>query len=133
MKIAVMANGCDGNSKVTERFVDARWLLIADMEQQCICEAIEKNEGDVENKELAQIIVDRDCESVICGEIEKVPFEILADNGVTRSLGNGLTVTDALNFESMLELITDYISGPGCSSSQSHNAGQCFGEHDDFG
>ncbi|WP_094605709.1 hypothetical protein SPSIL_006560 [Sporomusa silvacetica DSM 10669] len=129
MKIAVLADGCDYRSKVTEKFVDARWLLIVDMDQQRICEAIEKNEGDTENKDLAKNIIDRDCESVICGEINKVPFEILADQGVTRSLGNGLIVADAVRCEYMLELITDYIGGQGCSS-ESHHTGTCDCEHD---
>lgn len=130
MKIAVMADGWDEGSKVAERFADARWLLIVNMDQQCICDVIEKREGDNENKELAEMIIDQECESVICGEIGKVPFEILAGQGVTRSLGNGLIVADALRCENMLELITDYIGGPGCSS-ESHK-GICNCEHDEF-
>jgi len=130
VKIAVMSDGCGGNSKVSEKFADARWLLIVDMDKQCIVEAIEKSEGDVENTELAEKIVDRDCELVICGEIEKIPFEILADNHVTRSLGSGLSVTDALNCESMLDLITDCIGGTGCpSESDTDETKNCCGEH----
>ncbi|TEB04430.1 Dinitrogenase iron-molybdenum cofactor [Pelotomaculum schinkii] len=130
MKIAVMADGCDGNSKVAEKFADARWLLIADMDGQCISEVIEKSKEDIENTELAKIIVDRDCELVICGEIEKIPFEILADRQVTRALGKGLTVTDALNYESMLEPITDCIGGTGCpGEANSKDIESCCGEH----
>ena len=87
MKIAVMATDYDINSKVAETFSAARWLLIADVDNQSICEAIERDGRDSKNTELAKIIVDRDCESVICGEIEKEPFDILADHSVTRSLG----------------------------------------------
>lgn len=116
MKIAVMADGCDVFSKVAEKFADATWLLIVDMDKHCLIEAIEKSEEDAENTELAKKIVDRDCESVICGAIEKIPFEILADNHVTRSLGSGLTVTDALDYERTLDLITDCIGGTGCPS-----------------
>lgn len=133
MKIAVMADGYDVNSKVAEKFANASWLLIVDMDKQCIIEAIEKREEDVENTELAKIIVDRDCESVICGAIERVPFEILADNHVTRSLGSGLTVTDALNYERMLDLITDCIGGTGCpSESEPNETENCCGKHDHF-
>ena len=134
MKIAVMADGRDDNSKVAETFADARWLLIADMDQQCISEVIERNKTeDIDNRRFSQAIVDWNCESVICGEIEKVPFEILADAGVTRSLGNGLVVADALAGESMLDLITDYIGGPGCPSDapRSDLVEICSCKHDD--
>ncbi|MGI6492009.1 MAG: NifB/NifX family molybdenum-iron cluster-binding protein [Pelotomaculum sp.] len=131
MKIAVMANGCDEGSKVTEKFADAQWLLIADMEKKRIIEAIEKKDGDTANTELAKIIVERDCESVICGPIEKIPFEILAENHVTRSMGSGLTVIDALTYESQLELITDCIGGTGCpGESDSSETGTRCHEHE---
>lgn len=117
MKIAVTADGMDANSTVSEKFKDARWLLIVDMDQCCICEIIEKNSDDSENKNFAEIIAERNCESVICGDLEAIPFELLAANQITRSRGGGLIVSDALNCESMLPLITDFIGGSGCSSS----------------
>ncbi len=132
MKIALATDGFEESNKITEKFIDANYLLIADVDQQCICEVIEKNQEDKNNIEFAQIVVDRDCESVICGEIEKLPFEILANHGVTRSLGSGLTIMDALNCEALLELITDYIGGTGCSSSNPHkdSEGNCEGHCD---
>lgn len=117
MKIAVTADGMDANSTVSEKFKDAHWLLIVDMDECCICEIIEKNNDDADNKNFAEIIIARDCESVICGDLETVPFELLAEKQITRSRGGGLVVADALNSERMLPLITDFIGGSGCSSS----------------
>lgn len=121
MKIAITADDVDTNSTVPEKFANARWLLIVDMDQYIICESIEKCEDDPENEKFARVIVNRDCESVICGEIEKTPFEILAERQITRSYGSGLTVMDALNCEGMLPFITDYANGSGCGSSHSKN------------
>ena len=114
MKIAVAANGCDAESTVASMLSDAAFLLIADMDSHTIIEALPKADKDPENCRFAELTVDRNCESIICGPIEKAAFDILADACVTRSKGSGLTVTDALNCESMLPLITDHIGGVGC-------------------
>lgn len=58
-----------------------------------------------------------DCEAVICGEIERSPFLILAEEGnVTRYNGNGLSAGQAL--EKMLRydlpLIKEHLGGGGC-------------------
>lgn len=132
MKIAVMASGVDVNSLIPEKFSDAQWLIIVDAEQNSIVEAIEKRPGDGENIMLAEKIVASDCELVICGEIDILPFAVLADNQVTRALGSGLSVADALQLEQRLPLITDHIGGSGCPSSQEHGDTACScGNHDD--
>ncbi|MCM1566849.1 MAG: hypothetical protein FNP40_10305 [Dehalobacter sp. 4CP] len=130
MKIAIAADGCDMESKVTAKFADACWLLIVEMDRQRICEKVRRGSQDTENEEFAKIIVQRNCESVICGEIERIPFEILAAAGVTRSLGAGLTIPDAIEHENMLELITDHIGGTG-HDSHSHHAETCSCGHDE--
>lgn len=124
MKIAVIADGPDTNALVPQHFADARWLLIADMDQKCICKAVKRNSHDTDCNELARIIAEQKCESVICGDIEQGPFEILADEGITRARGNGMTVEEALNWEQFLDLITDHVGGLGCPSSQSDETKQ---------
>lgn len=123
MKIAVMADGRTTDCKVSETFADASWLLIADMDKLNICECIPK-EGNPDGRELATAIAKLDCESVICGDIDKIPFEILAEKSITRSRGNGLTVSEALACEALLDLITDYTGGEGCPSSQEPHSKQ---------
>lgn len=130
MKIAIAADGCDMESKVTAKFADACWLSIVEMDRQRICEKVRRGNQDAENEEFAKIIVDRNCESVICGEIERKPFEILAAAGVTRSLGAGLTIPDAIKRENILDLITNYIGGAGCDS-ESHYSETCSCGHDE--
>lgn len=70
---------------------------------------------DPDNLVFAKKVVEHDCEAVICGPIEKEPFEILVKAGVTRYLGSGHTVQKAYSYMNRykLELIRDYIGGPG--------------------
>lgn len=130
MKIAITSDGCDAGSKVPAKFADACWLLVVEMDREHICETIRRGNQDPENEGFAKIIVERNCESVICGEIERKSFEILAAAGVTRSLGAGLTISDAIEHENMLELITDHIGGTG-RESHSHHAETCSCGHDE--
>ena len=64
---------------------------------------------------FAQKVVDHDCEAVICGPIEKEPFELMAGKMVSRYDGSGHTVERAYKYmvQYRLELIRDYIGGPG--------------------
>lgn len=68
--------------------------------------------------ELARHIVDAQCEALLCGPIHDAGFfETIAQAGVTRYLAAGMTVEQAV--EAMdayrLDMITDYVGGPGCS------------------
>jgi Uncharacterized conserved protein len=109
MKIAVAADGFEVTSTIPSLFSSASFLLIADMDSCMICEAFEKSGDDPHNLGFAQIAADMQCESVICGQLEKAPFDLLADGCITRSLGSGLTVEDALNCECILPLITEAV------------------------
>ena len=55
------------------------------------------------------------CEAVICGPLEKEPFEILAGAGVSRFDGSGRKAQRAFVrfLRNQLPLIRDYIGGPG--------------------
>ena len=75
--------------------------------------------------------MEHDCEAVICGPMEKEAFEIVAGAGVTRYLGSGHTVQHAYSYMNRykLELIRDYIGGPGPFGHSHSGACEC-GEED---
>ena len=86
---------------------------------------------DPDNLVFARKVVEHDCEAVICGPMEKEAFEIVAGAGVTRYLGSGHTVQHAYSYMNRykLELIRDYIGGPGPFGHSHSGACEC-GEED---
>ena len=70
---------------------------------------------------FAKATIDRKCEAIICGEIEKEAFEPLAREMITRYNGQGLEVNEAIRLfdAGLLPLIRDYSGGTGCPSGDS--------------
>ena len=66
-------------------FKESPFLMIIDADKNEIFHIYGKQDPD--NLVFAKKVVEHDCEAVICGPIEKEPFEILAGAGVTRYLG----------------------------------------------
>ena len=98
---------------VPATFKESPFLMIIDADKNQIFHVYGKQDPD--NLVFAKKVVEHDCEAVICGPIEKEPFEILVKAGVTRYLGSGHTVQKAYSYMNRykLELIRDYIGGPG--------------------
>ena len=113
MKIAICSETDSADGLVAMNFEKAQYLLLVDTDQGNIYDVIKKN--DEGNILFAGKIVDEDCEAVITGPIEKVPFEIMANAGVSRFDGNGMKGQRAyIRFlRNQLPLIRDYIGGPG--------------------
>lgn len=129
MFIAAMTDSPGLEGMISQTFAQARYLLIIEAEHRSLCAVYARSraEGD---RNLAERIVEHDCEAVLCGPLEEEPFVILADEGcVTRYLACGLTAAEALKeMEAYrLDMIPDFIGGTGC-----HSGGEarCCGEHD---
>ena len=77
---------------------------------------------DIAGEQLAQKVLDHDCEAVITGLIRSVAFELLAGAGVTRFLGTKYDGAMALVFmhANKLELIRDADGGNNCGGSHQH-------------
>ena len=113
MNIAITSDTQEIDGMVPATFKDSPFLMIIDADKNQIFKVYGKQ--DPENHVFANKIVEHDCEAVICGPIEKIPFEIIAGAGVTRYLGSGHTVQKAYHYMNLykLDLIRDYIGGPG--------------------
>lgn len=113
MKIAVCCETEDANGLVAKDFKSSPFLLMIDREKNVICHVYGKQ--DPENMVFAEKIAEEGCEAVICGPIEKAPFEKIAGAGVSRFDGSGHKAQRAyISFlRNQLPLIRDYIGGPG--------------------
>jgi Uncharacterized conserved protein len=118
MNIAVAAEGKSLDSQVSEKFEKCLYLLIVNMNDLSI--TVIKNDELFENssgENLANEILKHDCEALITGNIECTAFDILADACVTRFLGVGYSVENALELmqKESLELIRNYDGTDKCS------------------
>mgnify|MGYP000737519089 CR=1 FL=1 len=112
MNIAIASETEEIDGLVPATFKESPFLMIIDADKNQIFHVYGKQDPD--NLVFAKKVVEHDCEAVICGPIEKEPFEILVKAGVTRYLGSGHTVQKAYSYMNRykLELIRDYIGGP---------------------
>ena len=113
MKIAVTCENMEINGLVPNTFKDSEFLRIIDADKNQIFKIYGKQ--DPENMVFAQKVLEHDCEAIICGPMEKEPFELLADAGVTRYNGSGRKVQKAYDYMVRYQLpwIDEYIGGPG--------------------
>lgn len=95
MNIAVTAAGETLNSLVFGEFAKAPFLLIVDMETMKST-VVPHTPGAGSDTELAQKVVDFNCEAVITGKLEEGAFNILANAAVTRYAGTGMTAEYSL-------------------------------------
>ncbi|MBQ6808341.1 MAG: hypothetical protein IJP07_04165 [Firmicutes bacterium] len=122
MNIAIATQGQEAQSLIPEKLVDAGYLFIVDVEAfevKQILSAV-KEKTDVY---FAKECVEQDCEAILCGEIEKEAFEILAKASVSRYNASGHSATQAVKLMNayQLPLIREYKGGPGCGGDQHHH------------
>ncbi len=128
MKIAICSNRADSTGLVPDFFHRSDWLLIVEVDSGLILAAIARNEGG--DMALAREILNRGCEGLLCGPINREPFLIIADEGqVTRYNAAGLHVEEALEKfkKRSLDLIRDHIGSAGPPSHS--GSGGCEGRH----
>jgi len=112
------------NGTVAELFSEATHAVLIDAETGNFVKEFAR--GKMSDTDFARRIAEEDPEAVITGEINKEPFEILAEEFyITRYDGSGLKAAEAVKLMNAykLRIIPDYIGGTGC-----HNDGECH-EH----
>ena len=113
------------NGTVAKLFSDAEYAVLIDAESGSFIRGFSR--GSASDTEFAHMIGAEDPEAVITGEINKEPFEILAEEYyITRYYGGGLKSGEAVRLMNAyrLRMIPDYIGGTGC-----HSGGECH-EHE---
>ncbi|TWH48124.1 NifB/NifX family molybdenum-iron cluster-binding protein [Sporomusa sp. KB1] len=118
MNIAIGADGQSLNSKVSEQFDSCNYLVIVNMDDSKVVIAI-KNEDSSED-ELAEKVIQYDCEALITGKLNPTAFNILTEACVTRYLGLGHSVETALDL--MERQLLRYIKNP-------EGTDECDGPH----
>ncbi len=115
MKISVATLGWEADALIPSNLLDASHLFIVDVEKfevVCVLPAA-REKRDVA---FAEWTVEANCEAIICGEVEREAFELLARACVSRYLGAGETVSCAIRSMNAyrLPLIREYRGGSGC-------------------
>ena len=116
MMIAAAADKNDMTALIPDTMEEAKGVMLFDLETDAPPRYVTDS--------LAQRIVDAQCEALLCGAIYDAGFfETVAQAGVTRYLAAGMTVEQAVEAMNAyrLELITDYVGGPGCSGHDHRN------------
>jgi predicted Fe-Mo cluster-binding NifX family protein len=103
MNIAISAAGPDLDSPVHAEFRSTPFLLIVNMEDMT-CRSLDTGTGDMTDHDLARIVLEHRCEALITGKLSENAFRLLADDGVTRYKGHGLTAREALTAMEQREL-----------------------------
>jgi predicted Fe-Mo cluster-binding NifX family protein len=123
MDIAIAVDGDVIGSQVSEQFERCKSMLIVNAESMEVT-VIHNSDvtEDLAGEQLAQKVLDHDCEAVITGLIRSVAFELLAGAGETRFLGTKHDGAMALVFmhANKLELIRDADGGDSCGGSHHH-------------
>jgi len=122
MRIAVATYEKSLDSIVPEKFDEAQYLLIIDIDLMKIEHIVAADEAEVPSVHFAEKILEWDCEAVLCGEIDEVPFDIIADGNVTRFAAAGCTVLsaiDAMNRDK-LDYIRNFAGGGDCQGKHRH-------------
>lgn len=107
MKIAVAASTSNLSGIIDERLSLSNYLLILHVNEEHGKIEIEKSyKCNASEKSLSSIILNEGCEAIISGIIDKVPFNALADQYITRYDGKGYNVDQAIQLmlENKLEL-----------------------------
>lgn len=124
MNIAITVDGDVIGSQVSEQFERCKSLLIVNAETMDVTViANSESKEEIAGEQLAQKVVEHDCEGVITGLISSVAFELLAGAGVTRFLGTKYDGAMALVLmhANKLELIRDADGGTECGGSHHHH------------
>lgn len=109
MKIGISSNGTNLSHVVAESFEKSKYLLIVETDDSSI-EVFENKDLDSDRIELAQKLIDHDCEAIITGSIEQPAFDVIAVAQITRYNGVGYNIKESLRLmdEYKLNFIKDF-------------------------
>lgn len=113
------------NGRIANLFSEAVHAVFIDAETGDFLKEIMRNGSS--DAEFARMLAGEDPEALITGEMNKEPFEIIAEEYcITRYYGAGLKAGEAVRMMNAyrLRIIPDYIGGTGC-----HSDGECHEHH----
>ena len=118
MRISVAVMDRNAKAPVCEHLEEAKYLFIAETDSNEVLKVL-GCDADQADMMCAKATVDEGCEAIICGDMDLQPFNLLADNMITRYYGWGANASQAvrLMLDDRLELIRE-----------ARNGGRCQGE-----
>ena len=118
MKVSVAVKRAE--NLVPDRFSEADELRIVDVDNMFVVESFCVDNPEGRDAAFAKKTIEWDCEAIICGQMDKAAFEIVADACVTRYLGTGHETMEAVEMMQAykLPLIREYDGGPGCGGAE---------------
>ena len=117
IKIGCLLDKKDG--VIASRFQDTGYICVIDAENYQLLKEFPR--GGMSDEELARWVLEEDCEAIITGLMEQVPFEIVPEEGmITRYNGAGRTALEAIEQMNSyrLKIIPDFEGGTGCHSGE---------------
>lgn len=96
MKIAVIAEKNQINSKISETFEAGNFLLVYETDDDSYTSFPNPESSRSTGLDIAEKAIQEDCEAVISGSIESIAFEKLALAQITRYDGSGLDIKRAI-------------------------------------
>ncbi|MEI8216481.1 MAG: NifB/NifX family molybdenum-iron cluster-binding protein [Eubacteriales bacterium] len=98
MKIAISTNIDNVDGIIDERFSMSKFLLIMEIDDDTLRMSSKSSYPfDMPETALAVVVIEENCEALISGILNYEAFNILANEGVTRFDGRGLTAKEAIN------------------------------------
>ncbi|MBQ2960008.1 MAG: hypothetical protein IJE09_02135 [Oscillospiraceae bacterium] len=94
MLIAAAAKGAGLDALIPEKYEDSSHLLIVETDTMEIISCHEKK--DELGADFVKPMADSWCEAIVCGKIPREIFTLIADNGISRYNGAGLSAAEGL-------------------------------------
>lgn len=119
MRIAVAVMERSPQAAVCEHLEEAKYLFIVETDQNQVLKVLGCGE-DQADLMCAKAAVDENCEAIICGDLRREAFDLLADHMLTRYYGWGATASQAvrLMLDNRLQLIREARDGGRCQGEE---------------
>ena len=124
MRIAVLSDQKHLEGHVPDTFETSPYVLVVETDDK----SLRITKKCTTPEALVKAVIDSRCEAVVCGEhIGQACFDPIADEGITRCNGTGLSILTAADAaeRNALPFIREYEGGPGCSA----GTGSCEDGH----
>ena len=115
MLIAIAVDERSPQAAVSEHLEEAKFLFIVETEQQQVVKVLEAG-PERPDLQWAQATLSQGCEAIICGDIGREAYDLLADNMLTRYYGWGANASQAVRLmaDNRLQLIRESRDGGRC-------------------
>ncbi|MDO5116486.1 MAG: NifB/NifX family molybdenum-iron cluster-binding protein [Synergistaceae bacterium] len=115
MLISVAVDERSPRGAVSEHLEGSKYLLIVETESKEVVRVLNCKGQDADMK-CAQAAIDAGCEAIICGDIGRRAYDLLADNMISRYYGWGADASQAVSLmqDNRLQLIREARDGGHC-------------------